>query len=311
MTTGSKVVLYAALAGNVAVACSKYIAAALSGSSAMLTEAVHSTADTVNQLMLLFGNRRSRTPPDEMHQFGYNGEIYFWTFVVAVLVLLAGGAASIWQGVTQLMHPRPIELLTLSLVVLGVSALFEGGSLIVGYRQSRRMVRRHPGDGRPVSLWKYIKLSKDPNLYETLLEDSAALIGLGIAAVGLLGSTLTGRLWMDGAASIGIGLLLIADSYLIADATRRLIAGEAVAPALRLDIENALRRQGLDLICSDVRTLHLGPDVVLVTFVLPANVPDLATAKDQLREVELCLRGVDERLRYFFHRFDRTDVPEV
>lgn len=306
MATDSKLVVYAALAGNLAVAASKYVAAALSGSSAMLTEAVHSTADVFNQLMLLVGNRRSRRPPDEWHPFGYDGEIYFWAFVVAVMVLLAGGAASIYQGVEQLRHPRPIESLRLSLVVLALSALFEGSSLWVGWREARRMVARHPGDGRPVSLWTYIKVSKDPNLYETLLEDTAALIGIAIAAAGVLGSALTGLLWLDGAASIVIGLLLIADSYVIAVATRGLIAGEAAAPALRMEIAEALKRDGLDRLHTDLRTLHLGPGSIMVTLALTDVDAEPAAVRDRLAAIERCIRKVDER---FAHVFCRVGDP--
>ena len=149
----------------------------------------------VNQVLLLIGNRRSEKAPDESHPFGYDGEMYFWAFVVAVIVLLAGGAASIYQGVHELEHLHAIDSPVLSLIVLALSAVFEGGSLVVGYRASRRVIARHPGDGKPVSMWRFIKLSKDPNMYESLLEDSAALIGIGIAAIGVIGSASVNRAW--------------------------------------------------------------------------------------------------------------------
>lgn len=207
-------------------------------------------------------------------------------------------------------HPRPIESLTISLVVLGLSAIFEGSSLLVGYRESRRMVARHPGDGRPVSLWKYIKVSKDPNLYETLLEDSAALIGIAIAAAGVLGSGLTGQLWMDGAASIAIGLLLIADSYVIAVATRGLIAGEAAAPALRMEVAEALKRDRLDPFYTDLRTLHLGPNSIMVTLALTDIDADPITVQDRLSAIERCIRGVDERFTQVFCRVGLPDTQQ-
>src|SRR3954452_19167433 len=125
MANGSTRVVYAALAGNALVAASKYIAAAVSGSSAMLTEAIHSTSDCINQLLLLIGVRRGKLPADASHQFGYGMEIYFWTFVVAVLVMLAGGAYSIYRGISGLLIPHPIQSPNLSLVVLGLSAVFE------------------------------------------------------------------------------------------------------------------------------------------------------------------------------------------
>ena len=297
----SKWVVYAALSGNVLVAASKFGAAAISGSSAMLTEAVHSSADCVNQVLLLIGNRRSEKQADESHPFGYDGEMYFWAFVVAVIVLLAGGAASIYQGVHELDHQHAIESPVLSLIVLALSAVFEGGSLIVGYRASRRVIARHPGDGKPVSMWRFIKLSKDPNMYESLLEDSAALIGIGIAAVGVIGSAFLNHLWMDAAASIAIGVLLIADSYVIAVATRSLIAGEAVAFPLRTEIGTALKDAGFDKGCTDLKSLHLGPKTILVMLsVLEKKLPADTSIAAQLEAISARIKRVDDRIRHVF-----------
>lgn len=169
MADRSTKVVYAALLGNVLVAVTKFIAATLSGSSAMLTEAIHSSADTANQILLLLGNSRSRAKLDPTHPFGYGMEIYFWTFVVAVLVLLAGGGASLWEGIHHLIAPKPIVSAGLSLGVLAVSSAIEGFSLLVGYREYKRVSRTHTIPNEHVGLWKFIKQSKDPNLYESLL----------------------------------------------------------------------------------------------------------------------------------------------
>lgn len=300
MASESRFVLYAAFAGNLAVAGSKFVAAALSGSSAMLTEAVHSSADTFNQLVLLVGDRRSRRPADEAHPFGHGGEIYFFAFIVAVMVLLAGGAASIAQGWIELRDPHPIASLPLSLGVLGLSAVFEGVSLVIGYRASRRMIARHPGDGRPVSTWKFIRLSKDPNLYETLLEDTAALAGVAIAAVGVLGSAIFGLLWMDGAASIAIGLVLIADAYVIAYATRSLIAGEAATPALRFEIDAALRDAGFAEACGGLKTLHLGPETILAIIRSPPRDEPAGAYAARVEAMRGCVCAVDDRIQHVF-----------
>ncbi len=301
MAEDSKIVVYAALVGNVLVAASKFTAAALSGSSAMLTEAVHSSADCVNQLLLLFGTHRSHKPADKSHPFGYDGEVYFWAFVVAVMVLLAGGATSIYQGVRQIRDPHGIDSLSLSLIVLMVSAVFEGVSLIFGYRASRRMVARHPGDRKPVSMWRFIKLSKDPNMYESLLEDSAALIGIALAAIGVIGSVFLNQLWMDGAASVAIGLLLIGNSYVIAYATCSLISGESVAPAVRIEIDEALRKADYAGHCSDVKSLHLGPNTILITLSVDQNRrPDGSTLVAHLDDITDCIKRVDERIRHVF-----------
>lgn len=302
MTDRSTKVVYAALAGNVLVAVSKYAAAAVSGSTAMLTEAIHSTADCTNQGLLLLGNRRSRAAPDAGHPFGHGGEIYFWAFVVAVMVLLAGGVASVVEGVLQLRHPEPVRAPAVSLTVLGLSVLFEGGSLLFGYRESRRVVRSHPVPGERIGLWRFIKLSKDPNLYESLLEDAAALVGIGIAGAGVAGNVWLGLLWADGAASIGIGVLLVAFSVVVADATRRLIAGEAVAFPLRRDLERALagwERPAVD----DLRSLHLGPRTILLTLDVHADEAGSgAELRDDLDRLTARLKAVDPRVVHVFFR---------
>jgi cation diffusion facilitator family transporter len=265
MADPSTKVVYAALAGNVMVAASKFAAAGISGSSAMLTEAIHSSADTANQILLLIGNHRSRAAPDDSHAFGYGGEMYFWAFVVSGVILIAGGAASLYEGMRKLADPEPITSPLLSLGVLVMSAVFEGSSLWFGIREYRRVAFRHRLPGFKVSLWRFIDLSKDPNLYETLLEDLAALVGIGVAAIGIVGSAIRGLPWADGAASVGIGLLLIVDSLVIARATRSLVAGETVAPPLLKDLERALRDSPQVGVFANPKTLHLGPRSILVT----------------------------------------------
>ncbi len=298
---GSTRVVYAALAGNVLVAISKYVAAALSGSSAMLTEAIHSSADCVNQVLLLTGNRRSRAPADESHPFGYGGEIYFWASIVAVMVLFAGGGVSLWEGVQQLRHPTPIRAPALSMAVLALAATFEGSSLVVGYREAKRIIARHPAPGERIGLWRFIKLSKDPNLYESLLEDMAALTGIAIAAVGIAGSAWMGLLWADGAASIGIGVLLVGTSWVIAGATRRLVAGEPVAFPLRDALQRVLVSEAGTLACSDLRTLHLGPRLVLVFLtVQPPADEEVGRLAADLDALTVRLRAVDERISEVF-----------
>ncbi len=303
MADESTKVVYAALAGNVLVAAAKFAAAALSGSSAMLTEAIHSSADSANQIILLVGNKRSRVESDESHPFGYGMEIYFWTFVVAVMVLLAGGVASIYQGIARLSHVQPIEKPVVSLIVLGVSAVFEASSLAVGYREFKRIVRGRKIDGQEVSLWRFIQITKDPNLYETLLEDSAALIGIGIAVVGVIVSAYFKVLLADGIASIAIGVLLIADSLVIARATRSLIAGEAAASPVVDGIHELLRTQSPTLQVSTVSTLQLGPKAILVAFTIaPDPATSLADTARDLRDTTDRLKAYDARIAHVLFR---------
>jgi len=304
MADRSTNVVYAALAGNVMVAISKFAAASISGSSAMLTEAIHSSADTANQILLLIGNSRSRAEPDDSHAFGYDGEVYFWAFVVAVVVLIAGGAASLYEGMRKLAHPEPLTSPWLSVGVLALSAVFEGSSLWFGLREYRRVAYRHRLPGFKVSLWRFIELSKDPNLYETLLEDLAALAGIGIAAVGIIASAVFDLLWADGAASLGIGLLLIADSWVIARATRSLVAGETVAPPLLKDLECAVQGSPQVRAFTDLKTLHLGPRSILVTVTVELTADTIASgaAARDLDQVSDQLKAVDPRVSYVFFR---------
>lgn len=298
-------VVYAALAGNVLVALAKFGAALLSGSSAMLTEAIHSSADSANQLILLLGNKRSRVQSDESHPFGYGMEIYFWTFVVAVMVLIAGGVASIYEGIARLRDLQPIERPLLSLGVLAASALFEGSSLAVGYRAFKRIVRGRKVDGQPVSMWRFIEISKDPNLYETLLEDSAALIGIGIAIVGVVASAYFKLLVADGIASIAIGVLLVIDSAIIARATRSLIAGESAARPVVDGIHDLLSTHAPHLQVSSVATLQLGPKTILVAFTIaPDPATTLADTANHLRETTARLKTFDSRIAHVLFRMD-------
>jgi len=302
MADGSTRVVYAALAGNVLVAASKFTAAAISGSSAMLTEAVHSTADCINQLLLLIGVRRGRLPADSTHPFGYGMEIYFWTFVVAVLVLLAGGAVSIVQGVREFASPRPIGSPMINFAVLALAGVFEGYSFSVGYREYRALVARHRLPGLTPNLFRFIAWSKDPSLYESLLEDGAALVGIAIAAIGIAASTFFGYWRGDGLASIIIGLLLIANSFAILVATRSLIAGEAAAPTLLYDLEQALKGQHWSDRIKSIDTLHLGPSCVLIAVVLD---PVRGGVLDRQLSLEIAnrLTAIDERVIEVLFRF--------
>ena len=303
---GSSRVVYAALAGNALEALAKFIAAAVSGSSAMLTEAIHSTADCANQILLLVGQRRSKAPADDTHNFGYGGEIYFWTFVVAVFVLAAGGGFAIFEGVHQIRNPEPLKSALVTYIVLILSAIFETGSLWVGIREYKRMVARHPGDGKPVGLWRFIVLSKDPLMYESLLEDVAALIGIGIAAVGVTVNLLFGLLWADGCASILIGVLLIADAGVVLLATKSLIAGEAVAPPLLKDMHRALAGHRRSFHIGDIATLHLGPEMIAVTLTISNGGEgcSFSELKSELDQAETLLRAVDPRIAIVNYRFE-------
>jgi cation diffusion facilitator family transporter len=256
---GARKVVLAALAGNLAIAVTKFIAFAFSGSTAMLTEAIHSLVDTGDQLLLLVGQHRAAQPANASHPFGYGMETYFWSFIVALMIFLAGGAAAIWQGVERIRDPLPVNHPLISICVLAASALFEGLSFRTAYREYRRAVHC-----RNIRLLSFLRLSKDPNVFATILEDGAALTGLALAAAGVAGSAILGWHWADGLASVLIGVLLISVAAFMANETRSLIAGEAAADFIEENVRGALDQCAYLGQLVRMRTLHLGPQNILV-----------------------------------------------
>ena len=305
MADGSARVVLVAMGGNLVIAAAKFGAFALSGSSAMLTEAIHSLIDTADQVLLLIGQRRGRITPDREHPLGHGMETYFWSFIVALMVFLLGGLFGLYQGVRHLLAPEPITSPWVSLGVLAVSAVFEGSSFAVAFREFRRIVH-----GRDIRLWGFIRGSKDPGLYATLLEDSAALVGIGLAAAGVIASAFLHLPWADGAASIAISLLLVAVSAVLANETRSLIAGEAVAPLVMERLKAVLEADCRLVEVVEIATLHLGPRAILVALTLSFP-PDMTAAllRDALREITQALQAADDRIAYVYVRPAEPDRP--
>lgn len=302
MADGSTRAVLAALAGNGAVALAKFTAAALSGSTAMFTEAVHSLVDAFDEVFLLIGQARGRKPADATHPLGYGMEAYFWSFIVALAVFLLGGVLSIYEGVRHILDPQPVVSPWISLGVLAASAVFEAFSFRVGYREYRKVVR-----GRPVRLWDFIKGSKDASLVSVLLEDSAALVGIGVAALGVVGSTFLHLAWADGAASVAIGLLLACVAFILANETRSLIAGEAVAPMVMERLEETLSKIDCITEMKEIATLHLGPGVILVALTLALRPQSTTEALNTaIRNITRCLQETDGRIAYVYVRPTRS-----
>ncbi|HEY2751012.1 cation diffusion facilitator family transporter [Phenylobacterium sp.] len=298
MAEGSTRVVLAALAGNGAIALAKFAAAGLSGSTAMLTEAVHSLVDTGDQILLLVGQKRGARTADATHPLGYGMETYFWSFVVALMVFLLGGVLSLYEGVRHILHPEPVISPWISLGVLAIAAVFEGASFRVGYREYRRVVR-----GRPVRLWQFIRASKDVSLVSVLLEDSAALVGLVLAAAGVIGATFLKIPWADGAASVAIGLLLAFVAFVLANETRSLIAGEAVAPIVMERLTATLAKINCITELEEIATLHLGPGAILVALTLAFRPKSTTEAVNTaIFEITRCLQETDGRIAYVYVR---------
>ena len=213
---GSKTVIYAALAGNLAIAACKFGAAWYTGSSAMLSEAVHSVVDTGNQGLLLLGMRQAARPADPDHPFGYGLRLYFWTFIVAILIFGLGAGVAVLEGISKIRNPQPMEHAGINYAILGVSMVLEGITWTVALREFRRSLH---GRG-----WlEAIRTSKDPTVFTVLFEDTAALVGLSIALAGIgLGQVLDLPM-LDGVASIAIGLLLALTAGILARASQGLL----------------------------------------------------------------------------------------
>jgi len=258
MASGSgKITVYAAIAGNLAIAVSKFVAAFFTGSSAMLSEGIHSLVDTGNGGLLLFGIRQSKKPPDEMHPFGHGKELYFWTLIVAILIFAVGGGMSMYEGIMHLVHPSPVENPFWNYTVLGLATLFEGISWAVAYQEFRATQGRR-------GLWEAIHVSKDPTVFTVLFEDSAALLGLIVAFLGVFLGHQLDNPYFDGSASILIGVILAAVATLLAYESKGLLIGEGVQPRILKDICMLVSEDAAVEKIMRPLTMHFGPHEILL-----------------------------------------------
>ena len=273
--TSSKPAVYAALFGNLLVAITKAVAAAWTGSSAMLSESIHSFVDTINELLLLYGMHRSTRPPDRLHPLGHGRELYFWSFVVALLIFALGAAVSVYQGVMRVLRPEPVSDPIVNYVVLGLAFVFEGASWVISFRQFNRA----KGD---LGYYEGFRRSKDPPSFMVLFEDSAALIGIVIAALGTFAATTLGAPIADGVASVMIGAVLAITSLFLARESKSLLIGERADRKLSEDIVRiAAQEPGVER-ANDVMTVQLAPDQIVaalsVEFADALRVPDVEAA---------------------------------
>lgn len=255
--TTSTRTLVVALAANLGIAVSKFVAAWLTGSSAMLTEGVHSVVDSTNQLLLMWGRRQAKRPPDEFHPFGYGRELYFWSFVVAVLVFSLGAGVSVYEGIRHIGHPDPPESPIVAYIVLLIAFLLEGWSTVEAFGDFRKA----KGD---LGWFQAVQRSKDPPAFIVLLENGAAMAGIVTAAVGLLLVQLTGNPLFDGAASIVIGVILGFTAALLAYESKGLLIGEAADPRLVEDLRRLACHQPGVVGVGQVLTVHSSPDQITV-----------------------------------------------
>ena len=253
----SRLTLFAALAANLGIAVAKFVAASISGSSAMLTEGFHSVVDSLNQLLLLYGQKRSARPPDARHPFGYGRELYFWSFVVAILIFATGAGLSIYEGVKHIAEPDPIRSPLINYVVLAISLLLEGTSWFIAMREFDAA----RGD---LGWWQAIRRSKDPPSFIVLFEDTAALFGLLVAGPGITLSLIMGDPRWDGVASVVIGCALAGVALALARESKGLLIGEPADPALEAAVRAAVDRRPEVTGVNEIVTIHLGPRNIFV-----------------------------------------------
>ena len=302
--SGDRLAIYAAIAANVAIAITKFVVAGITGSSAMLSEGVHSSVDTFNGMLLLVGLRLSQRPATPQHPFGHGKELYFWSLIVAVLIFGLGGGVSFFEGVQHIRHPEPLRDPTWNYVVLAAAALFEGISFAVALRQFLKQAGSTP-------FWEAIHRSKDPTTYTVLAEDAAALVGLAIAATGIALSQRLNMPALDGAASLLIGVLLVAVASLLVWESRGLLVGEGIRPetaqALR---EIALAQPGVRDV-GRVLSMYVGPDDVLVTMDLDFDAgTDAAQAALAITAVERQVRARFPMIRRLFIESGSAAQPQ-
>lgn len=261
MAEESRRAVLAALAGNLAIAATKFIAAAFSGSAAMLSEAIHSLVDTGNGALMLYGMQRSRRPPDDAHPFGYGHEFYFWTLVVGILVFALGGGMSILAGASRIAAPRAPENTAWSYAVLAAAAVFEGISWYYGFKALGAERR-----GRGV--FETIRGSKNPASFAVVLEDSAALAGLALAAAGIFLADRLQAPWLDGASSVAIGVLLCLVSLVMVVESKGLLVGEGMEKRTLERLRALVQREPAVEQVAKLTTLYLGPEDVMLAIEL-------------------------------------------
>ncbi len=280
----SSFVVIAALSANILIAVAKFAAALFTGSAAMLSEAVHSTVDSGNEILLMIGLHRADKGPDEAHPFGYGMEVYFWAFLMAVLMFGAGAGVSFVDGIDQILHPAEIGEVWVSYLVLGVAAVAEGTSWAIS---ARAFGKRRRGHGWLAA----IRRSKDPSMFAVLLEDSAALVGLAVAALGIgLSQILANPIW-DGIGSVVIAVVLLITGLTLARECHGLLTGELALPELRRSIAEAARAQPGVSRLGELATLQVGPEAVLVTLSLDFE------NRLSAGEVETAVSNLERRLK--------------
>ncbi|MEO7214241.1 cation diffusion facilitator family transporter [Mucilaginibacter sp.] len=278
----SKTSIYAALIANLLIAITKFIAGGISNSAAMVAEGVHSVVDTVNELLLLLGIHRSKKLPDATHPFGYGKELYFWSFIVSIMIFGLGGGISIYQGIAHIIKPEELGDPTINYIVLGLSIVFEGASLIIAIKQFNQIRGATP-------FWQAVVKSKDPSSFLVLFEDAAAVAGLFIVMICVYISHSLNKPYIDGVASLLVGLILVVVSAILARESRSLLMGEGVSSQTRDKICRMVEGDGHVVKVQHILSTYQSPTEVLlmliVAFKEDMDTEEINKAIDRIRDV--------------------------
>ena len=295
MAGSSRKVIFAALIGNAAIAVTKFVASAITSSSAMFSEGIHSLVDTGNQVLLLFGLRQAKKPADKRYPFGHGKEVYFWSFVVAILIFAVGSGLSIVKGMEHIKHPTEITSPLINYIVLGLAILIEG---VVFYVALKEFNKTKGNSG----YLEAIRRGKDPGMFVVLLEDAAALLGLMVAMLGIAISQLTGNYVFDGIASVGIGIILALIAALLAYETKGLLIGESASDEVVQGIREMVAGFiGVERV-NEVLTMHMGPEYILVNLSVEFN--------DAIRteQMESVIAHIDKNIKKSFVNVKRVFI---
>lgn len=286
-TSSSKKVIFAALAGNSLIMITKFIAASITGSSAMISEGIHSLVDTGNQVLLLHGMKQAQKPASEQFPFGHGKEIYFWAFAVAILIFAVGAGVSIYEGIHHILDPQPMKDAMINYIVLGLALLFEGGAWFFALKEFSKT----KGE---MGYIEAVHRGKDPTMFVVLFEDSAAMLGLLFAFGGIALAQVTGNPVYDGIASVLIGFVLGGTAIWLAVETKSLLIGESanrqVVDGIRriLNAEQSIQRT------NEILTMHMGPDFIL------ANISVDFQDDIPAGEIEKTIAGLDQKIKSRF-----------
>ncbi|MBL4678644.1 MAG: cation transporter [Mucilaginibacter sp.] len=277
--------IYSALIANLLIAVTKFIAGGFTRSSSMISEGIHSMVDTIDQVLLLYGLKRSKKAPDATHPFGYGKELYFWSFIVSILIFGLGGGISIYQGIHHIIEPEPVENPIWNYIVLGLSLIFEGASFIIAAKEFNKV-------RNGLSWWDAIIKSKDPSSFLVLFEDGAAVLGLLIVFILMLIGQSLNLPYLDGVASVLVGLLLVFTSAILARESRSLLMGEGIASETQKKICNLAELDEAVIRVVNVLSTYQAPDDVILMLIIDFE-PDIDT-EDITASIERIRREIKE-----------------